>query len=68
MDTTGRPIDVTTGITLDQRGIEVVALSVDGGPSAVIADPDAFDTAAAVTVNLQHAQLDLIRRARRQEP
>ncbi|MFF4600535.1 hypothetical protein, partial [Amycolatopsis sp. NPDC001370] len=67
VDTTGRAIDVTTGITTDERGVEVVALSVDDGPSAVIADPDSFETAAAVTVNLQQAQLDLIRRAQRGE-
>lgn len=67
VDTTGRAIEVTTGITTDERGVEVVALSVDDGPSAVIADPDSFEAAAAVTVNLKQAQLDLIRRAQRGE-
>lgn len=67
VDTTGREVEVITGITLDSRGVEVVALSVDGCPSAVIATPDAFEVAAAVTVNLQHTQNDLIQRARRRE-
>lgn len=67
VDTTGRAIDVTTGITRNSDGVQVVALSVDGGPSAVIAMPDAFAVAAAITVNLQHTQNDLIQRIRRGE-
>jgi hypothetical protein len=67
VDTTGRPVEVVTGITRDHRGVAVVALSVDGGPSAVLADPDAFQVAAAVTVNLKHTQNDLITRSRRGE-
>jgi hypothetical protein len=54
-DTVGRPITVTTGLTTDNDGADVVGLAISGGPSAVIA----LDRGTRLLANLRSSLTDL---------
>ena len=54
-DTTGRRVAVTTGLTTDVDGADVVGLAIDGGPSAVVA----LDRGARLVANLRASLSDL---------
>lgn len=54
-DTLGRPVTVTTGLTTDLTGEDVIGLAIGGGPSAVIT----LEHGARLQANLRKSLADL---------
>lgn len=61
VDTVGRPVDATVGITRDGAGRLVVAMALADGPTAVLPDAEL----AELVANLRQAQADVLRLDRR---
>lgn len=59
VDTTGKRIAVTTGVTTDHRGRLVGALAVGDGPSAVLQQPGDGGVQAQISVNAMATLLDV---------
>jgi hypothetical protein len=55
-DTVGRPTTVTTGLTTDNDGEDVVGLAIDGGPSAVVTLADGSKLLANLRSSLDDLQ------------
>lgn len=55
-DTTGRPVQVTTGLTTDAQGDEVVGLAIGNGPSAVVD----LGNGSELSANLRLSLADLL--------
>lgn len=55
-DTAGAPIDVTTGLTTDAKGDEVVGIAIGGGPTATVT----IGSGSELVANLRASLSDLL--------